>query len=144
MVNRDPDGASVLVLPKSVTKNGRDHRVPVTPQLQAVLDACPIDARSSLSFPAPGTGNTLTGWSKMHAAFTETSGLSFTLHDLRRTFKTGLDALGVEADISELCVNHVRKGLEGVYNRNEARDEVRSAFRKWANAVAPEAPEAFG
>ncbi len=80
--------------------------------------------------------------SKLHAAFVKTCGVSFGLHDLRRTLKTGLDALGVDSDISEICLNHTRKGLEGIYNKNIATDEVRAAFTLWANVVSPPVPVA--
>lgn len=137
MIEPAPDGPDWLVIPKEITKSGRDHRIPVTPQLDALLKSCPQDARTDLFFPSTKTGGPVKGWSKLQAAFIKDSGVQFGLHDLRRTLKTGMDALGVDSDISEICLNHTRQGLEGVYNKNSAADEVSAAFHLWGQFVAP-------
>lgn len=41
----------------------------------------------------------------------------FTIHDLRRTARTHLMALGTAPHIAERCLNHKIKGVEGVYDR---------------------------
>ena len=44
------------------------------------------------------------------------------LHDLRRTFVTGLADLGIRPDVIVLAVNHrsgLRGGIAGVYNKSE-------------------------
>lgn len=56
----------------------------------------------------------------------------FTIHDLRRTARTHLAALGVLPDIAERCLNHKRKGVEGIYNQHDYFDERRDALNKWA------------
>jgi integrase len=141
MVAEEPEGARVLVIPKGATKSGRDHRLPLTPQISDLLEACPIDARSDLFFASPKTGREVKGWSKLHAAFVERAGVSFGLHDLRRTMKTRMDEMGVDSDISEVCLNHTRQGLEGIYNKNTASAEVRAAFTLWGNFVCPRPSE---
>lgn len=135
MMEEDGDGPGWLVIPKAITKSGREHRLAVTPQLGALLARCPQDARSDLFFPSSRTGGPMKGWSKLHASFVTDCGVKFGLHDLRRTLKTGLDALGVDSDISERCLNHTRQGLEGVYNKNNAVEEVSAAFHLWAESV---------
>lgn len=40
----------------------------------------------------------------------------FTIHDMRRTAKTLLASLGVQPHISERCLNHKIKGVEGIYD----------------------------
>jgi integrase len=137
MQEQKPDGPRWFAIPKAITKSGRDHRLPVTPQLAELLDACPRDARSDLFFASTRTGGPVKGWSKLHATLVKDCGVAFGLHDLRRTLKTGLDALGVDSDISEICLNHTRHGLEGIYNRNSAAGEVSAAFHLWGNFVAP-------
>ena len=47
----------------------------------------------------------------------------FTIHDLRRTARTHLEALGVAPHIAERCLNHKIKGIEGIYNRHDYFDE---------------------
>jgi integrase len=60
----------------------------------------------------------------------------FTLHDLRRTFRTGLGRLGVPSHVAELAINHVRTGIEGVYDRHRYQGEIASALAQWAAHVA--------
>jgi integrase len=56
----------------------------------------------------------------------------FTSHDLRRTARTHLAALGVEAHIAERCLNHKLKGVEGIYNRHDYFEERKDALDRWA------------
>lgn len=56
----------------------------------------------------------------------------FTPHDLRSTAKSHLRALGVPPDISEMCLNHKLKGVEGIYDQYNYWKERRDALSKWA------------
>lgn len=56
----------------------------------------------------------------------------FTIHDLRRTAKTQLAALGVKPHISERCLNHKIRGVEGVYDAHDYFEERRDALNQWA------------
>lgn len=63
----------------------------------------------------------------------------FTIHDLRRTLSTGLNALHdendqplVPANIVERVINHTLGGVAGVYNRYEYLAEKKAALRVWA------------
>lgn len=133
---REMRRGGLLVLPRRITKSGRDHNLPVTKQIERLLETCEPDARSpSMYFPSPRTGEAMSGWSYWLAPIVERSGVAFTLHDIRRTFRTGLDRLGVDTDIGEICINHARKGLEAVYNRNDASSEMRDAFVLWSDHV---------
>lgn len=57
---------------------------------------------------------------------------SFTIHDLRRTARTHLGALGVPPHIAERCLNHAIKGVEGRYDRYDYFEERKVALDKWA------------
>jgi integrase len=133
MLNR---AAHVFELPPVFVKQGRGHKVPVTAQLQGLLDDCHRDGRSDLVFPSIRTGGPMSGWTKLVASLTKASGVDFTLHDLRRTFRTGLSRLGVDVDTAELALGHARADLEAIYNRDEAADRLRSAFVAWADHVS--------
>ena len=57
------------------------------------------------------------------------------LHDLRRTFSTGLARCGVDLVVAEKCLNHLSGalgGVAGVYNRFSYTDEMRRAWSAWA------------
>ncbi|KQU33184.1 hypothetical protein ASG63_14900 [Methylobacterium sp. Leaf94] len=129
-------GTAVFELPPVFVKQGRGHKVPVTAQLQSLLDFCHRDARSDLVFPSVRTGGPMSGWTKLVASLTKASGVEFTLHDLRRTFRTGLSRLGVDVDTAELALGHARADLEAIYNRDEGLDRLRDAFERWGAFVA--------
>jgi len=57
----------------------------------------------------------------------------FTLHDLRRTCRTGLARLGVRPDIAERILNHAVGGVAGVYDVHSYMDEKRDALDRWAS-----------
>lgn len=59
----------------------------------------------------------------------------WTLHDLRRTVRTGLSGLRISSDIAERVIGHVIRGVEGVYDRHAYLDEKREALDLWAARV---------
>lgn len=127
--------ARLLRLPAAHTKQGRTHLLPLVPALAELLDACPVDSRSDLFFASSRTGGPMSGWSKFLDKLQRDSGVTFTLHDLRRTMRTGLSRLGVDVDTAELAIGHAREDLEKIYNRDDAIDALRSAFDKWSAHV---------
>lgn len=54
---------------------------------------------------------------------------SFTIHDMRRTAKTLLASLGVQPHISERCLNHKIKGVEGIYDGYDYFEERKAALK---------------
>jgi integrase len=57
----------------------------------------------------------------------------WTLHDLRRTFASGLAAQGVQLPVIERLLNHVSGsfgGIVGVYQRYDFMPEMRDASAK--------------
>ncbi|MFM0173201.1 tyrosine-type recombinase/integrase [Paraburkholderia sediminicola] len=60
----------------------------------------------------------------------------FTPHDLRSTMKSHMRKLGVPRDISEMCLNHKLKGVEGIYDQHTYYDERRRALELWARFIA--------
>jgi hypothetical protein len=52
---------------------------------------------------------------------------------LRRTGRTGLAKLGVNKDVAERILNHVREDMVGVYDTYDYLDEKRAALQKWSN-----------
>jgi hypothetical protein len=56
-------------------------------------------------------------------------------HDLRRSARTGMSALGITTFIAELCIGHQQAGVHAVYDLHRYRDEKRDAFERWASKV---------
>jgi hypothetical protein len=57
------------------------------------------------------------------------------LHDLRRSFRSGLGALGTPPHVAELAINHVRKGIEATYDKHKYAGEIKTALTLWTNHV---------
>jgi integrase len=56
----------------------------------------------------------------------------FIVHDLRRTARTQLSALGIAPHIAERCLNHKLGGVAGVYDTHDFFEERREAHNKLA------------
>ena len=62
----------------------------------------------------------------------------WTLHDLRRTFASGLASLGVSLPVIERLLNHVSGsfgGIVGGYQRYDYMREMRNAIETWEKHV---------
>ncbi len=59
----------------------------------------------------------------------------FTLHDLRRTARTHLAALGIRREVAERCLGHKLRGVEGTYDRYDYFEERRSALGQWTQVL---------
>lgn len=115
----DPKEAT-LCLPPTLTKNGREHLFPVGPLAMSILTAIQPTAHG-LFFPARGNrARHISGWSKSKAALDKASGVNdWTLHDLRRTFRTIHARIGTAPHIAERLINHVSSTseVEKIYDR---------------------------
>jgi len=60
---------------------------------------------------------------------------SWTMHDLRHTYRTKLSELGVRSDIAERCLGHKVQGIEGVYNHYDYFNEKREASQLYSDFV---------
>lgn len=110
--------SGIVRLPPWLTKNKREHAFPLG-----------LEAASLLVLPIKWSG-----FSKAKKALDARSGVSgWTLHDLRRTFRTNLGKLGVRPDIAERLVNHVnaRSDMEEVYDQWTYMPEMRDAIERW-------------
>lgn len=127
-------------IPDENAKAGRGHVVPLTDwameELRALKRQC--EGSAWVLPAAPGTNRPLDpkqltrSVAKCLERFKERGIAEFTLHDLRRTCRTGLSALKVEPHIAERVLNHVQPGVAGVYDRFAYLDEKRAALEQWS------------
>jgi integrase len=133
---------SIVTLPSALTKNHREHLFPLPALAAAILSQVEVEATANdaLFFPARGkTHRPFNGWSKSKKALDELSRVAkWTLHDLRRTFRTNLARLGVAPHVAERLVNHVshRSDVEQVYDHYRYLPEMRAAIEKWEAHVS--------
>jgi len=70
----------------------------------------------------------------------------FTVHDMRRTARTHLGALGVDPFVAERALNHKLRGTQGIYDRHDYLPQRRQALHQWAEllgAISRGEPAAF-
>jgi integrase len=60
----------------------------------------------------------------------------WTLHDLRRTFKTGLKELRVDEDVRDALLNHARTGVDAHYDHAELDTAKREGMEAWERHIA--------
>ncbi len=134
----DMIGDDTITLPTWLTKNGREHSLPLGLMSKSILTNCQLKGATSFLFPARVSKKlptTFNGWSKSKNSLDNRCGVKdWTLHDLRRTFATGLQRLGVSIPVIEQLLNHVsgtRAGIVGVYNRHSYFPEMKQAVDLW-------------
>ena len=127
----------IICLPSELTKNHREHTFPIgTLASSLISSACgSLSSPQSFTFPARGKSSSpFNGWSKSKKALDKLANIPpWTLHDLRRTFRTNLGRLKVRPDIAERLVNHIsaRTEMEETYDLHLYLDEMRDAMERW-------------
>lgn len=125
-------------LPSQRAKNGRQHTVPITDEMLAVLRGVPRFLGSDFVFtttgrsPVSGFGRLKDRLDKALPADTA----PWIIHDLRRTMSTNMAMLGVPQPVTEALLNHktgVVSGVAAIYNVYSYADEKREALGKWAD-----------
>lgn len=119
-------------LPGTLTKNKRDHELPVGNLTLSIL--APLLTCNSLLFPARGRSTPFNGWSKSKKALDKASGVTkWTLHDLRRTYRTIHARIGTMPHIAERLINHVssRSDVEDIYDRHTYLPEMALAMKNY-------------
>lgn len=126
----------LCTLPADLTKNHREHTFPVGARTATLLNhRIQHETPKGLLFKARGKDTPFNSWSKAKTSLDKLCGVTnWTLHDLRRTFATGLSDLGTPPHIVERLLNHVSgqiSGVAAIYNRAQYMPEMRSAVKKW-------------
>ena len=132
-LGRDEIATDAIELPGERTKNGLSHTIPITPMIRRVLNTLP----STGKFVLNGTDRAFGDHSGAKEKVTPVI-RPWTLHDLRRSFASGLQRLGVASHIVELALNHrsgTFSGVAGIYQRHRYAKEVAEAFAVWSRHV---------
>lgn len=129
-----------ITLPSELTKNGREHTFPIAETVRAFLDGIPQLNDNPYVLPVSrshvrgkGTTTYTAATASMRAFKEECHVEGWTLHDLRRTFATNLQALGVSREVIEALLNHVsgKSAIVGVYQRYDYFPEMTVAIAAW-------------
>lgn len=155
---QDGTGGRLWVIPSERTKNGLEHRLPITPMFEELLNRRRIEntarrvaymerykcevPESQFVFPGRlikdaskhvtnGVSSRLQKWLHSDDLNWPFEGGAFTPHDLRRTVRTQLGEAGVSEEIGERILNHKRPGLVHTYDRGKYENEMRRALNLW-------------
>jgi integrase len=135
-----------ITLPSAITKNRRNHCFPIGKMTLQIVQRQPRMKDNPYVFPAardrykkkPAT--TFNGWAKPKSRLDEALAKRrhvlkpWTLHDLRRTFRTNWAELGIIREVAEKYINHVsgvHSGVNAIYDRYSFMDEMRKAVALW-------------
>jgi integrase len=130
----------IISFPREAMKSSRPHMVPYADLTAAIIDEIPTTG--ALLFPARGhRDRPFNGWSvstsHLYKRLPEIP--HFVLHDLRRTFASGLQRLGVRLEVTESLLDHTSGSLGGIraiYQRYDYANEKREAITLWENHIA--------
>ena len=130
--------SGLMTIPGARTKNHRTLELPLPKVALVILRAVPREEGREFVFGRFDTG--FAGWSAAKlrtdariAMATGTAVARWTLHDLRRTMRTGLSRIGVAPHIAELVINHVKGGVEAIYDRHKYQHEIKAALASWSD-----------
>ncbi|KAA8608535.1 integrase [Salipiger aestuarii] len=141
--------AALWVIPAARMKMEREHRVPLTPQAVALLQALPRLEGVSLVFPAPRGGEmsdmTLSAaMRRIHAADVAAGAPGFVdrvskrpavPHGLRSTFRDWVaERTHFPGDMAEVALAHkVGNAVEASYRRGDMVEKRRAMMAAWAD-----------
>ena len=122
----------VWTLPKSRTKNAKEHAVHLSEQSMDVLLRTTV--RGPFVFTVRGS-KPFREFSRTKRQIDELSGVTgWRLHDLRRTCVSGMARLGVAPHVADKILNHQSgtiSGVAAVYQRHEFLAERQVALDLW-------------
>src|SRR5262249_2629076 len=129
----------LLVWGPGGTKNRRQHRLPMSREVRAILERKPRRGGGGFVLDHGTIGvNGGAGVVRGLAARLVRVG-PWRLHDLRRTAATMMaERLQVLPHVLECILNHVggfRAGVHGVYNRSRYQNEMKDALDRWGDYV---------
>lgn len=128
--------AGVWTQPNSKTKNGRVHRVMLSPQVIAIFKGRAQNG-SRWIFPSRNDKPILqkaVGFAQYGAR--ELCPLkNWTVHDLRRTALTGLARLRCPRVVQDRIANHTDRSIAAIYDRHSYDDEAQMWLQSWANRL---------
>jgi integrase len=105
------------------------HTVPLVPEVMALLDGLP--KLGEFVFSNDGE-RPIRGFDHIRRRL---PGDGWTLHDLRRTMRTGLSACGVATEISERVIGHAPGGLVRVYDKHDFLQAKYEALHLWSERL---------
>jgi integrase len=125
-----------ITLPEWLTKNSKEHTFPYGALVAEILETIPRRNDTDLLFPCDVSNERpLSGFSKYKKQLAD-GVAGWTLHDLRRTYRSIHGQIGTPREIAERLINHasaVQTGVEAIYDRWHYLPQMRQAVSTFEN-----------
>jgi integrase len=124
----------VLTLPPEVTKTGREHKIPLMPEVLELIQAAKLNEGQDLLFPSP-TGKILSDATM--SRLMEREGLDYRPHGFRATFRTWVEEqTDTPFEVAEAVLGHVVEGeVARAYQRSDRLNKRRTLICAWVDYV---------
>jgi integrase len=137
------DGAAeVWTIPGSRTKSAKEHRVPLSGPMLAIIGKLMAVRSGAYVFPGIKAGRPL-GPAGMAQVLARMERRDITVHGFRSTFQDWVgDQTAYPADLAEMALGHAIKGaVEAAYRRGDALDRRRRLMDDWATFCGTVTPK---
>lgn len=113
------------------TKNHRDHTLPITDSVEAILKRRLASKHPNANhvFSSPLKPEKSASMSRTFERVCKSVGFKFSAHDLRRTFATVANEIGIDVNKIGAALNHKKKGVTAGYIQTTAF-MLRETFEK--------------
>jgi len=132
-------GKSLWIIPAQNSKTDKAHKVPLSPQVIALLTQLKALACSEYVIAGAILTQALSENALARAINRIQKRLGiphWTAHDLRRTFATQLgETLHIDPVVIEKCLGHKMPKIMETYNKNEMLPERRDALNQWGQYI---------
>jgi integrase len=145
----------VWVIPGARMKGKQAHAVPLTPDILETIKRISRPKRAKFVLSTTGGKSPVSGFSKVKAKLTarmdrslqalrrqrgerrSVSMVPWTNHDIRRTFRTELSAMGsaIDHEVKEALLAHIKQGIVGTYDQYQYLTEKRDALCLWESRL---------
>jgi integrase len=133
---QDIDG-TWWTIPAEFAKNGRSHRVPLSPEAVAILARLREGAEGPWVFPSPTADGPIENPQKAVQRLRTCANVrNLRLHDLRRTAASHMTGMGISRLTVQKLLNHAERDVTAVYDRHSYDPEKRTALEAWDRRLA--------
>ncbi len=121
-------------IPAENTKNGTEHRLPITQHAMDLINTLPKrgDYLFSVKGDKPMAKRTVERW---YQSLSDDVGIKFTSHDIRKLARDSWQDIGIDWVIGEMLLNHERDGLDKRYMHTHSREQMRKALGEWGKVI---------
>jgi integrase len=114
-----------IEIPAPRMKMAKSHTLPLTKTTIALLQSLPRPLHDDRVFGP-------VHFSRAKALLDRRAGIAgWQIHDLRRTARTGMAAVGVDQIAAEQVLAHIQSGIRGVYDRHDYFSAKLQALETW-------------